>query len=87
MSEQFLHGVQVVEILDGSRPIQTVRSSVIGIIGTAPDADATKFPLNTPIALTGPRAAADIGATGTLKDGLDAIYDQAGTLVVLIRVE
>ena len=87
MSEQFLHGVQVVEILDGSRPIQTVRSSVIGIIGTAPDADAAKFPLNTPIALTGPRAAADIGATGTLKDGLDAIYDQAGTLVVMIRVE
>jgi len=87
MSEQFLHGVQVVEILDGSRPIQTVRSSVIGIIGTAPDADAAQFPLNTPIALTGPRAAADIGATGTLKDGLDAIYDQAGTLVVLIRVE
>lgn len=87
MSEQFLHGVQVVEILDGSRPIQTVRSSVVGIIGTAPEADATKFPLNTPIALTGPRAAADIGATGTLKDGLDGIYDQAGTLVVLIRVE
>ncbi len=87
MPEQFLHGVQVVEILDGQRPIQTVRSSVIGIIGTAPAADVAKFPLNTPIALTGPRAAEGIGATGTLKDGLDAIYDQAGTIVVMIRVE
>lgn len=38
MSEKFLHGVEVVEINDGPRPIRTVRSSVIGVIGTAPDA-------------------------------------------------
>ena len=37
MPEQFLHGVEVLEILDGPRPIRTVASSVIGIIGTAPD--------------------------------------------------
>ena len=36
MPEQFLHGVEVLEILDGPRPIRTVASSVIGIIGTAP---------------------------------------------------
>lgn len=39
MSEKFLHGVEVVEIDNGARPIQTVRSSVIGIVGTAPDAE------------------------------------------------
>ena len=33
---QFLHGVEVIEIDDGSRPIQTVKSAVIGLIGTAP---------------------------------------------------
>lgn len=38
MPETFLHGVEVVEITDGPRPIRTVRSSVIGLIGTAPDA-------------------------------------------------
>lgn len=38
MPETFLHGVEVVEISDGPRPIRTVRSSVIGVIGTAPDA-------------------------------------------------
>jgi uncharacterized protein len=38
MSETFLHGVEVVEIDDGIRPIRTVRSSVIGVVGTAPDA-------------------------------------------------
>lgn len=37
MPEQFLHGVEIVEIDDGSRPISTVKSSVIGLIGTAPN--------------------------------------------------
>lgn len=37
MPETFLHGVEVVEITDGPRPIRTVRSGVIGVIGTAPD--------------------------------------------------
>ena len=37
MPETFLHGVEVLEINDGPRPIRTVRSSVIGLIGTAPD--------------------------------------------------
>jgi uncharacterized protein len=37
MTEKFLHGVEVVEIDAGPRPIQTVRSSVIGIVGTAPN--------------------------------------------------
>ena len=35
---QFLHGVEVIEIDDGSRPIQTVKSAVIGLVGTAPSA-------------------------------------------------
>lgn len=52
MTTTFLHGVEVVQIDTGVRPIQTVRSSVIGIVGTAPDADATAFPLNTPVLVT-----------------------------------
>lgn len=39
MPEQFLHGVEIVEILSGPRPIRTVKSSVIGLIGTAPDSE------------------------------------------------
>ncbi len=34
MSETFLHGVQVLEVDDGARPIRTVRSSVIGLVGS-----------------------------------------------------
>lgn len=92
MSETFLHGVEVVEIDGGPRPIQTVRSSVIGLIGTAPDADAEKFPLNTPVLIAGSRLeAAALDTTGdglgTLPDAIDGIFDQAGAVVVVIRVE
>ena len=44
MPDYFLHGVEVVEIDNGPRPIRTVRSSVIGLIGTAPDLDAAIRP-------------------------------------------
>lgn len=87
MSETFLHGVEVVEIDDGLRPIRTIRSSVIGLIGTAPDADASAFPLDTPVLIAGSRReAARLGATGTLPAAVDGIFDQAGAVMVVIRV-
>lgn len=88
MPEQFLHGVEVVEATSGQRSIRTVASSVIGIIGTAPAADADAFPLNTPVLIAGyePSLIAKIGATGTLPAGLDGIFDQAGAVVIVVRV-
>lgn len=83
----FLHGIEVVEVDDGIRPINTVRSSIIGLIGSAPDADAAKFPLDTPVLVTGPRQAADLGDGGTLRDAYDAIYAQGAAVVVVIRVD
>lgn len=86
-SEQFLHGVDLVQIDDGIRTIQTVSASVIGIVGTAPNADANLFPLNTPVLLLGDLAkAAKLGLTGTLPQALDAIFDQIGAAVVVVRV-
>lgn len=93
MTDTFLHGVEVVEIDAGPRPIQTVRSAVIGIVGTAPRADATAFPLNTPVLISGSRAdaaklLANTGASnGTLPDAIDSIFDQAGAVIVVVRVE
>lgn len=87
-TEQFLHGVEVVEIDTGLRPIETVRASVIGLVGTAPDADEVKFPLNTPVLITGSRQeAAGLGTKGTLPWSIDGIFDQAGAAVVVIRIE
>ncbi len=88
----FLHGVEIQEIDVGPRPIPTVKSSVIGIVGTAPDADATAFPLNTPVLIAGSRLEAaklDLIGTGlgTLPKALDGIFDQAGAMVVVIRVD
>ena len=58
MPANFLHGVEVVELTQGVRPLQTVRSAVIGLIGTAPNADASVFPLNEPVLISGSRAKA-----------------------------
>ena len=88
MSEQFLHGIETVEVTDGTRPIRTVKSSVVGLIGTAPDANAATFPLNTPVLIAGnPYEAALLGVTGTLKDAVDGIFDQTGAMIVVIRVD
>ncbi|GLQ20513.1 phage tail sheath C-terminal domain-containing protein [Algimonas porphyrae] len=83
----FIHGVEVLTILDGSRPIQSKRISVAGIIGTAPDADAQKFPLNTPVRVLGSTDMAGLGATGTLPTSLDGFYDNGGGTAVIIRVD
>src|SRR5512146_2749715 len=91
-AESFLHGIEVLEVDDGLRPIPIVETAIIGLIGTAPDADETAFPLNEPIAIIGnPRQAADLDTVGdgagTLKDAIDGIFDQAGATVVVVRVE
>ena len=92
MPAAFLHGVEVIEIDAGPRPIQTVKSSVIGIVGTAPDADPAIFPLNTPVMIAGSRQeAAGLDTTGngagTLPAALDGIFDQIGAVVVVVRVD
>lgn len=92
MPDKFLHGVEVIEIDDGPRTIRTVRSSVIGIIGTAPDADESAFPINKPVLIAGKRTEAakldTVGnGAGTLPNAMDAIFDQIGAVVIVIRVD
>ena len=82
----FLHGVEVVQIDDGIRPIQTVKSSLIGLVGTAPDAADADFPLDTPVLVSGPRKAALLGTNGTLADAYDALYAQGVNAAVVVRV-
>lgn len=93
MAEQFLHGVEVLDIDTGARPISTVRTSVIGLAGTAPDADPAAFPLNTPVLIAGSRLEAaklsmtGVGPQGTLPAAMDSIFDQAGAVAIVVRVE
>lgn len=88
MPDSFLHGIENITVDDGSRPITTVRSSTIGLVGTAPDADPLIFPVNTPVLIAGSRTeAAKLGLTGTLPDAIDSIFDQIGAVVIVVRVE
>ncbi|SFQ14554.1 hypothetical protein SAMN05421853_102118 [Roseivivax halotolerans] len=87
MPEQFLHGVEVVQVDDGIRPIATANASIIGLVGTAPDAPAST-PINEPFLVAGPRAAAELlGTTGTLRDAYEAVLQQGAKTAVMVRIE
>lgn len=86
MPEQFLHGVEVIELNDGPRPIKTVKSSVIGLVGTAPIG-----PVNTPTLILGSQTEAVKQFGGkiegfTIPSALEAIFKQTGAMVVVINV-
>jgi hypothetical protein len=82
------HGVRVLEVTEGERPIRTINTSVIGLIATADDADATAFPLNVPVLLTNVLTAmGKAGTTGTLAKALKAFSDQGRPLTIVVRVD
>lgn len=88
MPNDYHHGVRVVEISDGTRPIRTVSTAVIGMVCTADDADAAAFPLDTPVLVTSIRdAQGKAGTTGTLARTLDAIGDEGNAVTVVVRVD
>ncbi|EOI5799709.1 phage tail sheath protein [Cronobacter dublinensis] len=81
------HGVQVVEVNDGTRVISTVSTTIVGMVCTASDADAATFPLNVPVLITNVQSAiAKAGKKGTLAAALQAIADQAKPVTVVVRV-
>lgn len=84
----FHHGVQVVEINDGTRVISTVSTAIVGMVCTASDADAATFPLNEPVLITSVQSAiAKAGKKGTLAASLQAIADQSKPVTIVVRVE
>ncbi|MCA8251579.1 phage tail sheath subtilisin-like domain-containing protein, partial [Burkholderia multivorans] len=87
MPSDYHHGVRVIEINEGTRPIRTVSTAVIGLVSTADDADAATFPENRPVLITDVQAAiSKAGTKGTLARSLDAIAAQTSPLIVAVRV-
>jgi phage tail sheath protein FI len=87
MPGDFHHGVRVIEINEGVRPIRTIATAVIGLVATADDADTEYFPADTPKLVTNINEAIGLaGTTGTLRGALDAIADQARPVAVVVRV-
>ncbi len=91
MADIYLHGIETVEKDSGPRPVNTIDTGVIGLVGTAPDADELSFPLDTPVAIHGINDVPEgLGAAGTLLDAINGIFDQATRVsqtIVLVRVE
>ena len=84
----YLHGVRVLELNDGTRPIRTIPTAVIGMVCTAEDADAAFFPLDTPVLITNVQTAVGkAGVKGTLGASLQAIADQTRPYAIVVRVE
>lgn len=88
MPANFLHGVETIEIDKGPRPIRTVKTAVVGLIGTAPSG-----PVNTPTIVTSVKDAAafgDITAANTaghsIPQALDAIFDHGAGTVIVVNV-
>ena len=81
------HGVKVLEINEGTRPIRTISTAVIGLVATADDADGDTFPLDTPVLITNTQTAVGkAGKKGTLAKSLQAIADQTNAITVVVRV-
>ena len=87
MAADYHHGVRVVEVNDGLRPIRIISTAVIGLVATASDADEAAFPLDTPVLFTRiDQAISKAGTSGTLRKSLEAIADQTRPVIVVVRV-
>lgn len=86
-SVSFHHGTRVFQSAQTPVLVRLAQTAVIGLIGTATDADEAKFPLNKPIQILRPQDAEGLGAAGTLLAAIDSIHDQINCPIIMVRVE
>ncbi|MBI1649882.1 phage tail protein [Hyphomicrobium sulfonivorans] len=87
-------GISITRVDNDPRPGIPSDMSIVGIVGTAPQANTDTFPINTPVFGYSDNTAmmSALGATGTIVDALQGINDQLGEYqvaakVVIVRVE
>jgi Bacteriophage tail sheath protein len=93
MAASFLHGVEVIETTTGPAPITVVKSSVIGLVGTAPvwtvNGTATAPGTNVPTLVSSALDAANFGTIVqgyTIPYALNAIIQQGAGQVIVVNV-
>jgi phage tail sheath protein FI len=93
MPASFLHGVEVLELATGPAPITVVKSSVIGLVGTAPcwalPSGAAVPVVNAPTLVGSAQAAAQFGPAVqgyTIPYALNAILGQGAGQVIVVNV-
>ena len=87
-------GISIQRVADSPRPAVYSDMSVVGLVGTAPNANPEVFPLNTPVFVFSDDTAkiSALGDEGTLWPAIDGINDQLGEFqvaakCVIVRVE
>ncbi len=93
MPASFLHGVEVIELVTGPAPISVVKSSVIGLVGTAPYwgvlSGASRAAINTPTLVSSSQDASQFGPAVqgyTIPYALKAILGQGAGQVIVVNV-
>lgn len=91
----FLHGVEIVEVDVGPRPVSGGDTSVIGMVGTASGGEAAA---GVPVLIAGSRkeaarlfgeadpSAASVPKDNTLPYALNGVFDQTGAQIVVVKV-
>lgn len=87
-------GLSINQEADEPRAVAGADMSVVAFVGTAPAADAAKFPYDTEVEIRSGDVAAltALGATGTLPDAVAAVHAQLGEFqvgarIIVVRVE
>lgn len=83
MAANYLHGVETVEVNTGTRPVQVVKSSVIALVGIAPQGA-----VNEPTLVLSERDAAQFGQKVpgfSIPKALSAIFAQGQATVVVVN--
>jgi phage tail sheath protein FI len=92
MPPAYLHGVETVEVARGSRPIRSVRTAVVGLVGTAPiyQAAAADQTVNQPVLIASEADAARYFGTAvsgfTIPQALRAIFAQGRGVAIVVNV-
>ena len=92
MPASFLHGVETIEIEKGARTIRTVKTAVIGLVGTAPidTVDEAYQTVNEPVIISNEIDAVKYFGNKTngytIPQALQAIFDQGAGIVIVVNV-
>jgi uncharacterized protein len=85
MAQSFLHGVETIELTEGTQPVREVRTAVIGLVGIAP----TEYGQNVPTLVTDPVKAANYGKPlpgFDIPKALELIQAQGAGIVIVVNV-
>lgn len=84
----YARGVTVTESTETPVLPRWARFGVVGIAGTANDADPNVYPLNKPVLMLASRfRAGPLGSSGTLPRNMETLYQEGASHVVVVRAE